>query len=84
MLDRHILVLHFGRGFFGCLQRAVHRGGNINFVGVAAGAGHPLQLDDLCAGGTGELLAADAHFFEQLGDQPLAVLTQCPKQMALL
>ena len=84
MLHADVFIFHLFGLFLGGVQRAVQVAGDIDFVGIAAGAGHPGQRFHFLQRRLGESVGVCAQFRQQLGDQPVLLPGQGGQQVFLL
>ena len=84
VLHGDVFVPHALRRALGLSHQAVHSTGNIEFVGIPAGAADARQLFHGGLRRSRQALDAHAHFLQQLRDEPAVLLQQSQKQVSLL
>ena len=84
MLDGNILVLHPVGFFFRRSQDCIHVCGNIDFPRLTARAGHAWDAGNLFRHCALDGVAVYMHLFQQLRDQPVALLQQSRHEVFFL
>ena len=84
VFNADVLILHLLGLLFGSVEGAVKVVGDINFLRVAAGAGHTGQCLDLLQSHLRKGVRVDAKGLQHLRDQPVLLLGKGGQQVLLL